>query len=337
MLKAPATGGFLRLRRLSPPPLRMTRGPGAMAPHLAPCFGLRGPRACRGGVCGAAQGKALNWNFWPWAGGVCPPRTCSSQPVAGAGCQLAADAAAAVCQPPYFRLHCDLRRLAQVSRDRPRVGRAPDLRVSRRSVHLRAPCGRRRRRERHRPGKARRSRVDGQVCPSSLLPMVRAPAGSPYETSTNRRAFGSGARHVRGGHTGCGCLRPAAIGAGFVRLAPGRTRIRPEGIRRAGARTRGRSRGVGRAPRGGRGAPLLPPRAGWPKKPFRQGGSDPAWSEIPFRQGCRRRGRAPSRRGGPLSWGFAAIAAEEPVRAGASGAPLPWRNGFFDQATPTLP
>ena len=56
-----------------------------------------------------------------------------------------------------------------------------------------------------RPAKKRRLRVDGQVCPSTLLFMVRPPAGSPYETSTNRQAGGSRPRRDRRWREACGC------------------------------------------------------------------------------------------------------------------------------------
>ena len=85
--------------------------------------------------------------------------------------------------------------------------------------------------KRFRPTEKRQSRVDGQVCPSTLLPMVRPPAGSPYETSTNRRAHSSAPRRIRRIQRACGALRPEAICAGFVRLAAGRARIRPVGAR----------------------------------------------------------------------------------------------------------
>ena len=51
--------------------------------------------------------------------------------------------------------------------------------------------------------KPRQSRVDGQVCPSTQLAMVRPPAGSPYETSTNRRTGGSGPRRTCRWRTSC--------------------------------------------------------------------------------------------------------------------------------------
>ena len=76
--------------------------------------------------------------------------------------------------------------------------------------------------KRFRPAKKRQSRVDGQVCPSTQRLMVRPPVGSPYETSTNRRAAGLETRRACGGLAGCGRPYPAAIGAGFVRLASGR-------------------------------------------------------------------------------------------------------------------
>ena len=81
--------------------------------------------------------------------------------------------------------------------------------------------------------------------------MVRPPARSPYETSTNRRdARVVGAPRPQG-RRACGRRRPAAISAGFVRLATGRERDRP-----AGARAALREQ----APRGA--APPCRPRAG---------------------------------------------------------------------------
>ena len=82
-----------------------------------------------------------------------------------------------------------------------------------------------------RPAKKRQSRVDGQVCPSTRLFMIRPPARSPYETSTNRRGMRLGtSSHLQA--PSCGRrFRPSAIGAGFVRLAAGRTYPRPAGAR----------------------------------------------------------------------------------------------------------
>ena len=79
------------------------------------------------------------------------------------------------------------------------------------------------------PDEKQQSRVDGQVCPSTLLVMVRPPARSPYETSTNRHGTRVGpSPHL---HVPMNCRRakPAAIGAGFVRLASSRDRFRPAG------------------------------------------------------------------------------------------------------------
>ena len=99
-----------------------------------------------------------------------------------------------------------------------------------------------------RPAEKRQSRADGQVCPSARSLMVRAPASSPYETSTNRQDAGLGAPLVRHGRAACGRANPAAIGAGFVRLAAGWARLQPAGALRA----RGRDRPLRRC---GRSAP----------------------------------------------------------------------------------
>ena len=95
-------------------------------------------------------------------------------------------------------------RLVQVSCGWPRVGRAFDR-----------PAGAHKEKPRHtslltnaggkvfdgfaagsvaglRLAEKRRSRVDGQACPSTLLLMVRPPARSPYETSTNRHGLRAG-------------------------------------------------------------------------------------------------------------------------------------------------
>ena len=84
--------------------------------------------------------------------------------------------------------------------------------------------------KRFRPTRERRSRVDGRVCPSTRSLMVRPPAGSPYETSTNRRACGLWPRRTCGLRRAAGASRPAAIGAGFVRLAAGWEYLRPAGV-----------------------------------------------------------------------------------------------------------
>ena len=56
-----------------------------------------------------------------------------------------------------------------------------------------------------RSAKKRRSRTDGQVRPSVLLLMVLRSAGSPYETSTNRRACGLGLRRAHEALAVCSC------------------------------------------------------------------------------------------------------------------------------------
>ena len=94
-----------------------------------------------------------------------------------------------------------------------RSGRSP-------APSARAPLARCNREKRH-------LRADGQVCPSALLAMVRPPADTPYETSTNRPAGESNAHHTCKSRQAAGAPRPAAIGAGFVRLASGRARARP--------------------------------------------------------------------------------------------------------------
>ena len=105
--------------------------------------------------------------------------------------------------------------------------------------------------KRLRPAEKRRSRADGQMCPSTLLLMVRPPAGSPYETSTNRRACGSKRAPDPWLARGLRPNRPEAIGAGFVRLVASRARTRPVGAPRpALART---------------------PQRGWSRNPFREG------------------------------------------------------------------
>ena len=48
-----------------------------------------------------------------------------------------------------------------------------------------------------RPAEKRQSRADGQICPSARPLMVRPPARSPYETSTNRQAGGLKPRRGR--------------------------------------------------------------------------------------------------------------------------------------------
>ena len=80
--------------------------------------------------------------------------------------------------------------------------------------------------------KPRHSRVDEQLCSSTLLSMVRPPARSPCETSTNRRVRKQRPGQVRGEHAGRGRPCPAAIGGGFVRLAAGWTCPRPACARR---------------------------------------------------------------------------------------------------------
>ena len=120
------------------------------------------------------------------------------------------------------------------------------------------------------PEEKRHSRVDGQVCPSTRLLMVRAPAGSPYETSTNRWVGGLMFRRARGRRAGCSFGAFAAIGAGFVRLVAGRTRSRPAGA--CGRRSRGRRGAAGHETRLGKGPDT-------PRSRKR--------SRIPVGEGCR--------------------------------------------------
>ena len=82
-----------------------------------------------------------------------------------------------------------------------------------------------------RPAEKRRSRADGHECPSARCLMVRQPAGSPYETSTNRRGVRAGGAPCCGGRSDRGRPYPAAIGAGFARLASGCDWLRPAGAR----------------------------------------------------------------------------------------------------------
>ena len=79
--------------------------------------------------------------------------------------------------------------------------------------------------------KPQRSRANGHFCPSALRLMVCPPARPPYETSTNRRAAGLGPRRACSRRSGRARPSPAAIGAGFVRLAAGCGWLRPAGVR----------------------------------------------------------------------------------------------------------
>ena len=88
-----------------------------------------------------------------------------------------------------------------------------------------------------RPVEKRRSRVDEQVCSSPPLLMVRLPACSPYETSTNRRAGGLGPCLARGGRAAC--VRPPTCGDWCRFRAAG---LGP-GASSTCARPRGRGRG----------------------------------------------------------------------------------------------
>ena len=72
-------------------------------------------------------------------------------------------------------------------------------------------------------GEKQRSRADGRVCPSALPPMVRPPAGSPYETSTNRQTCGLAPRRGRRWRAACSRVitrcdwcrfRAASLGSG---------------------------------------------------------------------------------------------------------------------------
>ena len=137
---------------------------------------------------------------------------------------------------------------------------APSAQTRARRVpsRLRRRCGRRLRASgagsayASRPEEKRHSRVDEQVCSSTLRPILRPPARSPYETSTNRRGMRLGTSPHLQAPSCCKRFRPSAIGAGFVRLAAGRTYPRPAGARGSPA-----------------GRPL------------------PFWSKIPFCQGWR--------------------------------------------------
>ena len=63
-----------------------------------------------------------------------------------------------------------------------------------------------------RPEEKRQSRVDEHLCSSTLLPMIRPPARSPYETSTNRRGA-------------TGRRRAASAGCAQIAAAPGMRRL----------------------------------------------------------------------------------------------------------------
>ena len=157
-----------------------------------------------------------------------------------------------------------LRRLVQVSCGWPRAAAAFDLRASAGgNVGMDLLCAP------YAGGsvldlrKPRHLRVDGQVCPSTLLSMVRQLAGSPYETSTNRQTAGLAPRRACSGlqvsaafrqrrlvQVSCGWLRvgrtpdlrvPAGARAASERGgAP--SRCPRAGVRLAGTRTEYRRR-----------------------------------------------------------------------------------------------
>ena len=128
--------------------------------------------------------------------------------------------------------------------------------------------------KRFRPAEKRQSRVDGQVCPSTRLLMVRPPAGSPYETSTNRQVcelgtsrrlqwtFGlrapSGLRRLvqvsRGwSRVGCALDLRAYAGWGRTRPVPAlRARKNAFSVQKCGLGTGARPWGTGRLRRRGR-------------------------------------------------------------------------------------
>ena len=68
----------------------------------------------------------------------------------------------------------------------------------------------------------RRSRADGHACPSARLSMVRPPASSPYETSTNRRGVRVGRSPLP--RRACG-LRLAQPGGDWCRFRAAATRV----------------------------------------------------------------------------------------------------------------
>ena len=119
----------------------------------------------------------------------------------------------------------------------------------------RAPaCGR----TRFRLVEKRQSRVDGQVCPSTLRFRVRPPVGSPYETSTNRLTCGLGravpAADVRVAPA-FGLRRLVQVSSGWSRAATALDLRAVAGSRAAGGRAavprcslRGRVRAAARAP-----------------------------------------------------------------------------------------
>ena len=77
--------------------------------------------------------------------------------------------------------------------------------------------------KRLRPAENRQSRADGHICPSAQLLMVRAPASSPYETSTNRRGKWIGAlsplRRVLGLRVALDLRRLVQVSCGWLRAA----------------------------------------------------------------------------------------------------------------------
>ena len=101
------------------------------------------------------------------------------------------------------------------------------------------------------PEEKRQSRADGQVCPSTLLSMVCPPAGSPYETSTNRW----------GGRVDVPARPRPARGLQLRRVCSDWCRFRAAGRGSDACSTCGRLR------------PALArtPRRSWSRNPFREG------------------------------------------------------------------
>ena len=96
--------------------------------------------------------------------------------------------------------------------------------------------------------KKRQSRADGQVCPSARLLMVREPASSPYETSTNRRTAGLGRCRTCGRPRTVGTLdlrRLVQVSCGWPRVGRLRDPQAP-GVARAARCPRGPAAGAGR-------------------------------------------------------------------------------------------
>ena len=157
--------------------------------------------------------------------------------------------------------------------------------------------------------KKRRSRADGHMCPSARLSMVRSPASSPYETSTNRRGVRVGcaplplrARGLRPSRaSGDWCrFRAAGLGSGVSptrKSVAGRVaRARVRGLRLAApGRRLQAARGTqpqvaGCGSRAGSGARRAPSARKWVAGGVLRAGGDP-----PARARAAGRGRAATR------------------------------------------